>query len=203
MLSEFADSKQTIEVVRASPYFSKSHGDDTSLYDAIFLGIENLSKAKNQKRILLVFGDGEDNNSQKTYKDVEKLIKEKNIAVYFINFADLNKHGSSSPLENIVKIFGGSVIYTDYSKVINGKIRYRSEFYSPHDYFLLSFSEFADKFQKQYVIGFKPNLDNKENKWRDIEIKLEISKEIKKKIGLAKVQHREGYYPFSEIVIDN
>lgn len=52
---------------------------------------------------------------------------------------------------------------------------------------MLKFSELADEIQKQYVLGFKPDLENKDNKWRRIEVKLEIQKEFKKQIGTTSI----------------
>lgn len=205
VLSEFADSKKTIEVVRASPYFSKSHGRQMVLYDAIVLGIENLSKAKNQKKVLFVFGDGEDSKSSKTYKDVEKIVKEKNIVIYFVGLArldDLERYTSQLPFQKITEVSGGKAFYLyDYGQ--NNIVFYRSKLYSRREFFILKFSKFADQLQNQYTIGFKSNLDSKENKWQNLEIKLEIPKEIRKKTGQTFVRYRRGYYPLSEVVIGN
>jgi len=205
VLSEFADAGKIKDIVSMSPYFSRRSRDKSSLYDAIVLGVESLSKAKNRKRVLLIFADGNDNNSSKNYKDVEKMFKEKDIAVYFINFADMYEFASHSPLEKLSDVFEGSLIYVgDVERNgIPSQVTYRSRLYSRYDFYILSLSELPEILQKQYTIGFKPNIERNDNKWRKIEIKLELQKDFRKKIGETYIWHRKGYYPFSELVIEN
>jgi len=112
VLSDFAKADVIKDVVRASPYFSKGQGNDSALYDAIFVGMESLSKAKNRKRVLLIFTDGNDNKSSKSYKEVQKLLKEKNVDVYFLNYHDFDVYaGSYSPLQKLEDLLIGSVLY--------------------------------------------------------------------------------------------
>ncbi len=209
VLSPFAEAGKVKDIVGASPYFAKSH-NNSSLYDAIVLGVEKLSAAKNRKRVLLVFANGDDNKSTNAYRDVEKLIKEKNIDVYFINFnfVDPFGYGGNSPLKDLIdKVFNGSVFYAGNvgpnTNRASEMVEYRSKFYSRFDFYILRIALLAERLQNQYTIGFKPVLNGGENKWRNIEVKLELEKDIRKKIGDAEVYHRKGYFPLSELVTGN
>lgn len=201
LLSNFADLTQTMKVVSASPYFSKKQEGQTAFYDAVALGIDNLSKAKNQKRVLFIFGDGTDSKSSKTYKEIEKIIKEKNIIVYFVGFGDKENYAYGSTPDKMARVSGGTAIYPRFASIGGGVSLYRSKLLPRDEVFIRNLLIFADQLQNQYVIGFKPIFSDNDNKWRSLEIKLEIQKELRKKIGTIHIRHREGYYPISEIVI--
>lgn len=199
LLSDFADTDETIKIVGKSPYFSIAQkSGETALFDVVKSGIENFSKAKNQRKILFILWDEGDKYPTGSFKELEKIVKEKNIAVYSISCR--SAYGvlatTNFDLNKLAEISGGkSISYEN-----QGTVRYRSKLYPARDLFMLKFSELADQLQNQYVIGFEPNLENSDNKWRKMEVKLELEKELKKKTGAATVFHRKGYYPLSEVV---
>ena len=51
----------------------------TSLLDAIFLGIDNMKKAKYQRKAFLVISDDSDNSSRYNENDVKSLGKESDV----------------------------------------------------------------------------------------------------------------------------
>lgn len=205
VLSEFADARETAKTISANPYFSSGHGATTALYDAISLGIENLSKAKNQKRILFVCGDGKDTDSVKKYKDIEKLVKEKDVIIYYLGFDNEEFYGGGTSLAKLARLSGGRPYYPylppSSGNIANTQIGRR--IYFSEEAMLRRFSSLAERLQKHYVVGFKLNSDDKENKWRNLEVKLEIPKELRKKIGLTYLSSRDGYFPSSELVRSN
>lgn len=200
LVLDFADAAETEKIISASPYFTNTpKRGQTALYEAIKSGIENLSKAKNRRRVLFILSSGSSNYSSSVdYKEVEKLVRERNITVYPVN-CRASYPGDGIYLTELAEISGAKLFYLGNKE----PIEYDSKFYSNREYFKLRFSKLAEQMQNQYVIGFKPNLESKDNKWRKLEIKLEIQKELRKQINAPSVNHRKGYYPLSEAATSN
>jgi len=49
---------------------------NTALYDAVYLGIERVTRGAHQKKALLIISDGQDNNSRYNFNEVRRLMKE-------------------------------------------------------------------------------------------------------------------------------
>ncbi|HWC96268.1 MAG TPA: VWA domain-containing protein [Candidatus Sulfopaludibacter sp.] len=56
----------------------------TALYDAVFLSVQQLRRATNPRRVLLIVSDGEDNNSRYSESEVLSLVREADVRVYAI-----------------------------------------------------------------------------------------------------------------------
>lgn len=201
LVSDFTNADKISKIISESPYFTKTpKPGELALYDAIKFGMENLSKAKNQRKVLFVFWNARKDYSPGNYKEIEKLVREKNITVYPV-YCGLGSDVYSNDLAEpeLAEISGGKTIFYEGGQSID----YQSRFYSPKEYFNLQFSKLADRLQNPYVVGFKPNLEGKDNKWRKLEIKLELPKELRKQTGKTFVLHRTGYYPSSNMVTGN
>jgi Ca-activated chloride channel homolog len=207
VLSEFINHDETEKLISDNPYFVKfPKNGKTVLYDAMVSGIEKLSKSKNQKRVLFVFWDVNEEYTIGSYKKVEKLLKEKNVILYSIGCGEQSRLITSS-IEDLAEVTGGRTTYPE-NRLSVSKVKifdsYKSYF---REQYTLTLSDFAKQLRHQYTIGFNPNLEGDENRWRNLEIKLELEKELqkelKKKSKVIKVLHRRGYYPSSEIVASN
>ena len=56
----------------------------TALFDAIYLGIEKMRSARNQKKALIVVTDGEDNSSRYSFSEVKQAVRESDAQIYVI-----------------------------------------------------------------------------------------------------------------------
>jgi VWFA-related protein len=56
----------------------------TALYDAVFLGMQQMRRAANPRRVLLILSDGDDNNSRYTESEMFSLVREADVRVYAI-----------------------------------------------------------------------------------------------------------------------
>jgi Ca-activated chloride channel family protein len=74
----------------------------TSLFDAIYLGVNQMKHAAHARKVLLVLSDGGDNNSRYTEGEVTNLVKEADVRIFSISIFD-----KSSSLENITAESGG------------------------------------------------------------------------------------------------
>lgn len=65
---------------------SRTHGDGTQLYDAIYLASGDLMKSKDGRKALVVFADGVDKGSKETLNDAVDAADKANLTVYSIYF---------------------------------------------------------------------------------------------------------------------
>ena len=56
----------------------------TALYDAIYLGLEKMKSASNDRRALLLISDGEDNSSRYSAAAVKDFARESEVEFYAI-----------------------------------------------------------------------------------------------------------------------
>src|SRR5688572_11453341 len=62
--------------------------DNTALYDAVYLGIERVTRGSHQKRALLIISDGQDNSSRYNFGEVRRLMKESDVVTYSVGIMD-------------------------------------------------------------------------------------------------------------------
>jgi Ca-activated chloride channel homolog len=74
----------------------------TSLFDAIYLGVNQMKHAAHARKVLLVLSDGGDNNSRYTEREITNLVKEADVRIFSISIFD-----KSSSLEAITEESGG------------------------------------------------------------------------------------------------
>ncbi len=60
----------------------------TALFDAIYLGLQQLRTAHYQRKALLVISDGGDNESRYTLKEIRSMVAESGVMVYAIGLFD-------------------------------------------------------------------------------------------------------------------
>ncbi len=63
----------------------------TALFDAIYLGINEMKRAQYGRRALLIFSDGSDNNSRYTEHEVKRRVQEGNVRVFAISIQDRSR----------------------------------------------------------------------------------------------------------------
>jgi Ca-activated chloride channel homolog len=147
-------------------------GGRTALYDAVYMGLDQIKKGKNEKKALILITDGEDNSSRYTSAEVREFAKESDIPLYGIGQEGNLSYGHSEII-NIVDITGGRAFFP------------RS--FNELDYYIdLVHSEL----RSQYLLGYAPSNKLHDGKWRRITVKLDAPE------GLPKltVHAKEGYY---------
>jgi Ca-activated chloride channel homolog len=144
----------------------------TALYDAVYLGLDEIKKGKNEKKALILITDGEDNSSRYTAADVREFAKESDVPIYGIG-QEGNLYYGRSEIINIVNLTGGRAFFP------------RS--FNELDYYIdLVHSELRN----QYLLGYTPTNKTHDGKWRKIRVKLDAPEGLPKLIIHAK----EGYY---------
>jgi Ca-activated chloride channel homolog len=147
-------------------------GGRTALYDAVYLGLTEVQKAKNEKKALLVVTDGEDNSSRYTLSQVRELAKESDAQIYAIGQQGREGYGNSV-LQSIVALTGGRPFFPRtfndldfYIDLLHGELR------------------------SQYVIAYTPSNKVHDGKWRKIMVKIDPPPGLPKLL----IHARDGYY---------
>lgn len=151
--------------------FQKASGS-TALYDAVYMGLDQVKRGKNDKKALIVITDGEDNSSRYSPKEVREFAKEADVQIYGIGAQGKIGYGNEE-LKNLVSITGGRAFFpTNFNEL---------------DYYI---DLIHTELRNQYLLGYEPTSKAHDGKWRRITIKLEAPEGFPK---LA-IHAREGYY---------
>ncbi len=153
--------------------------NNTALYDAVYLGVERVTRGVHQKRALLIISDGQDNASRYNFGEVRRLMKEADVVTYSVGIIGGSDATSSLGMQ-------GQSFLDEISSVSGGK-----SFYPQSDVELDEiFERIALELRHQYSIGYTPKDFEPDGKWRKVKTK------VKPPRGLPRltVRGREGYY---------
>ncbi len=152
---------------------------NTALYDAVYLGIERVTRGTHQKRALLIISDGQDNSSRYNFGEVRRLMKESDVVTYAVGIIDSGDAGSSIGMQ-------GQAFLDELTSVTGGKSFYPSSNVEMDEIF----ERIALELRHQYSIGYTPKDFEPDGKWRKVKVK------VKPPRGLPRltVRSREGYY---------
>jgi len=153
--------------------------ENTALYDAVYLGVERVTRGSHQKRALLIISDGQDNASRYNFGEVRRLMKESDVVTYAVGIIDRGDAGSAVGMQ-------GQAFLDELSSVTGGK-----SFYPQTDVEMDEiFERIALELRHQYSIGYIPKDFQPDGKWRKVKVK------VKPPRGLPRltVRGREGYY---------
>lgn len=155
----------------------KQHGD-TALYDVCKIAVEQLSRRANEKRVIILITDGQDNSSRTEYFKLREILKQSAALVYSV--APIVEFDSFAP-------FGQSVL-REFSKISGGEslvAKFPSEVTA-------AFEDIASRLQHHYRIGFRPT--TLDNKWHPISLSVTFPTENTGKSVRLLVHTRQGYY---------
>src|SRR5215469_12566925 len=175
---------QNLEEIQNRLTFTQSKGR-TALLDAIYLALHEMKKGKNPRKALLLISDGGDNSSRYTENEIKNLVKEADVQIYAIGIYEPVGSRSRSPEE-----LSGPGLLTEIAEQTGGR-----------QYAVENLAELADiaakigvELRNQYVIGYSPHNQERDGKYRRVEIKLSQPR------GLPPLRAywRHGYYAPSE-----
>lgn len=176
-----ADFTTSIEDIQSKLVYATPKGR-TALLDAIYLGMNRMQKAKQQKKALLIISDGGDNHSRYTEAEIKSMVKEADVQIYAIGLFDRD---FKTPEER-----EGPQLLSEISDVTGGRT-----------FTIGSPNELADvatkigiELRNQYVLGYRPTNPSRDGKWRKIKVKLNPPKGLPPLHVYAKT----GYYAPTE-----
>ncbi len=153
--------------------------ENTALYDAVYLGLERVTRGAHQKRALLIISDGQDNSSRYNFGEVRRLMKESDVVTYAVGITNGGDAGSQLGMQ-------GQAFLDELSSVSGGKAFYPTSDIEMDEIF----ERIALELRHQYSIGYTPNDFQPDGKWRKVKTKVNPPR------GLPRltVRGREGYY---------
>ncbi len=152
---------------------------NTALYDAVYLGVERVTRGSHQKRALLIISDGQDNSSRYNFGEVRRLMKESDVVTYAVGIIDAGDVGSTIGMQ-------GQSFLDELTSVSGGKSFYPSSALEMDEIF----ERIALELRNQYSVGYTPTDFQPDGKWRRVRVR------VKSPRGLTRlsVRSREGYY---------
>jgi Ca-activated chloride channel homolog len=151
---------------------------DNSLLDAIIATSDYAKeKAKNRRKALIVFSDGQENNSIVKEKEVIEAIKQNEVSLYFVGIIGQNPYAKSSKkdgdlLLRLATSSGGRAFFPKSAREIRAAA-----------------AQIATDLRTQFVLGYYPNNDKRDGTFRTIRVA--INTKGKRKLI---VRTRQGYY---------
>jgi Ca-activated chloride channel family protein len=158
---------------------TKSAKGATSLYDAVYLGVEKLKEGTNPKKALLLISDGQDNSSRYTFANVREFVKEQNVQIFTIGFQTGDYFTNSvfidpSRMEDLSAMTGGRALFPESVEELEKACMF-----------------IAAELKSQYVIWYRSTNLIKDGRWRRLNLKMASSKGLPRGLNL---RFRTGYY---------
>ncbi len=154
----------------------------TSLLDAIHLAIQQMKKAANSRKALVIVSDGGDNCSRYNVGQIRNALVESEVQLYAMGIFDPEDSSRKRPREEI----NGPKLLNDLAELSGGR------HYPIGD--LNDLPKISERIglelRNEYVIGYSPaNLD-RDGKYRAIQLKLNAPRGMPP----LRVQYRRGYF---------
>jgi Ca-activated chloride channel family protein len=151
---------------------------DTALYDAVALGLDQVTRGRWPRRALIVISDGEDNNSRIAFRKIRQMVKESDVAIYGILIREYIPRGLGDlVMEELGAVSGGRNYLADSVEQMSA-----------------AFEKIALELRQQYSIGYIPSRFVADGKWRKIKVRVTPSPDSPKLV----VRSREGYYAVAD-----
>jgi Ca-activated chloride channel family protein len=154
----------------------------TSLLDAIYMGIGKMRQAKYAKKALLIVSDGGDNHSRYGEREVKAAVKESDVMVYAIGTFDRYVPTAEEML--------GPALLASVSETTGGRAFVLED---PREMPKVA-HRIGVELRTQYVLGYRPEHAPHDGKWHKISIKLKLPK----KLAFLRVRAKAGYYASAE-----
>ncbi len=168
LAQDFTDRRENVQ---GAVSISEAKGR-TALYDAVYLGLEKMRGARNDKKALIVVTDGEDNSSRYTFSELKEFAKESDVQIYVIGERGDLGYGQGI-INEIVGLSGGRAFFPTSFKQL--------------DYYC---DLIHTELRNQYSIGYRPSNRDFDGKWRKIKIKVDPPEGLPR----LSVRAREGYF---------
>lgn len=151
----------------------------TALLDAVYLALQQMKKARNARKALLIVSDGGDNHSRYSEREVESLARESDVEIYTIGIgAQISRgawdDGSGARLLGEISEQGGGRYYEiDRSRDLPATAE-----------------KIGQEIRHQYVLGYVSTDQERDGRYRHVEVKVLRSPGQPKLLA----SWRRGYY---------
>jgi Ca-activated chloride channel homolog len=151
----------------------------TTLYDAVYLGLEKMKHGHNPKKAVLLITDGEDTRSRYSLLNVRHAVKESDTQIFAIEIVDSYYSAFSQGRS-------GRAVLEEMTEVTGGKAYFPNSVYELEDICV----KIALELKNQYVLGYSSTNPARDGRWRKIKVKLNAPKGLPS----LSVRSKTGYY---------
>jgi Ca-activated chloride channel family protein len=151
----------------------------TTLYDAVYLGLEKMKQGHNPKKAILVITDGEDTRSRYSLINVRNAVKESDVQIYAIGIVN-------SYYSDFSQGRSGRAVLEEMTEITGGKAYFPNSVYELEDIC----TKIAIELKNQYVLGYASTNPAKDGRWRKIKVKLNAPKGLPS----LSVRSKTGYF---------
>jgi Ca-activated chloride channel family protein len=151
----------------------------TTLYDAVYLGLEKMKQAHNPKKAMLLITDGEDTRSRYSLVNVRHAVKESDVQIYAIGIV-------SSYYSDFAQGRSGRSVLEEMTEVTGGKAYFPNSVYELEDIC----TKIAVELKNQYVLGYASSNPSRDGRWRKIKVKLNAPRGL----PALSVRSKTGYF---------
>jgi Ca-activated chloride channel family protein len=153
---------RNIEEIQNQLTFTQSKGR-TALLDGVYLAMNQMKKAHNPRKALIIISDGGDNSSRYTESEIKNAVREADVQIYAIGiFEPLGSRGRTA------EEMSGPGLLSEISEQTGGR-------HFPVE----NLNELPDvaakigiELRNQYVIGYSPKNQERDGKYRRVNVKL-------------------------------
>ena len=151
----------------------------TTLYDAVYLGLEKMKQGHNPKKAILLITDGEDTRSRYSLVNVRNAVKESDVQIYAIGIVN-------SYYSDFAQGRTGRAVLEEMTEITGGKAYFPNSVYELEDIC----TKIAIELKNQYILGYSSTNPSKDGRWRKIKVKLNAPKGL----PALSVRSKTGYY---------
>ena len=153
----------------------------TALLDGVYLAMNQMKKARNPRKAIVLLSDGGDNSSRYTESEIKNLVREADVQIYAIGIFE-SMAGRGRTAEEMA----GPGLMTEIAEQTGGR-----------HFMVENLNDLPDiaakigiELRNQYVLGYTPANLTKDGKYRKVQVKLQQPR------GLPplKAFYRLGYY---------
>jgi VWFA-related protein len=155
-LLKFSDRPEAVQAFTTDPAAIEEgagrvhSGGWTSLFDAIYMGMDKMRHATKTRKVLLVLSDGGDNNSRYTETEIRRLVKEADVRIFAISIIN-----SSPTLDKISEESGGRTVRVKNLDNLPDLA-----------------AQLSVEIHSEYVLGYAPSDNQNDNKYHKVRVEL-------------------------------
>ncbi|MFN6964073.1 MAG: VWA domain-containing protein [Pyrinomonadaceae bacterium] len=152
---------------------------NTALYDAMYLGVDRVTRGSHQKKALLIISDGQDNSSRYNFNEVRKMMRESDVVTYAVGIMDGGDARSGLGMQ-------GQALLDELTSITGGRAFFPATDVEMDEIF----ERIALELRHQYSVGYTPKDFKPDGSYRKVKVK------VKPPRGLPRltVRSRDGYF---------
>lgn len=168
-----ANTDRLYQIIRRTRPFGR-----TSLFDAVRLGLDVMKQAHHERRALLIFSDGGDNRSRRSFEDIRNDVIESEVQIYAMGVFEGGKNPRSRQEAE------GAGLLSRLADLTGGR-----HFPVAAPELPAIAARIADLLRGQYLLGYSPSNTARDGAYRTIRLEVDVPGHHS-----VVVRHRKGYY---------